>query len=267
MNGRTELERALDGFLSEGPNRVADQALLRALDAVDRTKQRRDWLAPWRLSLMSINSRLATVMLATVVAVGGAAYLVGQRSAVGDVSATPTVAPATPNPTPSPAAVASTPAPAAVDTSLWRPFTSAFYGFTVSHPGTWSEWPGSGHWSLAAQDEGAVDIFYSPSGWPDFMGYESKIPAGMTAEAFIEAYTVGAVSNACYPDLSHLSPITVDGHAANIGYGGCNEHFYFAEATVVIGDRVWFFDLHGPDRSLIVPFLSTVKIDPTKIVD
>jgi hypothetical protein len=36
---------------------------------------------------------------------------------------------------------------------------------------------------------------------------------------------------------------------------------------VVIGNRIWLFDLDGPDRLLIVPFLSTVKIDVTKVVD
>jgi hypothetical protein len=35
----------------------------------------------------------------------------------------------------------------------------------------------------------------------------------------------------------------------------------------VIGNRIWFFVLDGPDRSLIVPFLSTVKIDPAAVVD
>src|SRR6185369_458457 len=41
MNSRNEIERALDGFFAEGPETVADQAFLRALDAVDRTTQRR----------------------------------------------------------------------------------------------------------------------------------------------------------------------------------------------------------------------------------
>jgi hypothetical protein len=36
---------------------------------------------------------------------------------------------------------------------------------------------------------------------------------------------------------------------------------------VPIGDRIWVFDLFGPDRSLIVPFLSTVRIDPAAVVD
>jgi hypothetical protein len=272
MSSRTEIERTLDGFLADGPDRVGDPALLRALDAVDRTKQRRDVLAPWRLSLMSINPRLAAVMLVAALAVGGGAYLVGKQSAVGNSSPTPTTVPAVVTPAPSAAAAASIPAPTAepshaVSTFGWVPFTSSSYGFTVSHPGAWTERPGLGHWTLANQDEAAIDVFWSPSGWPDFMGYEAQVPTGTTSDAFIAAYTVGAVSDACMPPPSMWLPITVDGHPATVGYGGCNEHFYFAEASVVIGNRVWFFDLHGPDRSLIVPFLSTVKIDPTAIVD
>lgn len=265
MSGRTDLERALDEFFGEGPQSVADPAFLRALDAVDRTKQRRDLFAPWRLSLMSINSRLATVMLVVAIAIGGGAYFLGQHASVGTSPAAPTASPAVPNPTPTQAAAA-TPKQS-LDTSLWMPFTSDFYGFTVSHPTDWSEQRGSGHWSFAKQDDAAVDVLWSPSGWPAFNGFESTIPAGMTADEFIQAYTTDAVQTACYPPKNLWTQTTIDGHPASIAYAGCNEHFYFAQAYTVIGNRIWLFDLDGPDRSLIVPFLSTVKIDVTKVVD
>jgi hypothetical protein len=152
-------------------------------------------------------------------------------------------------------------------TNLWTPFTSAFYGFTVGHPANWTVQPGAGHWSLAVQSDAAEDWFTSPAGRPDFEGYEAKIPAGMTATAFINAYQPVSSSGSCYPDASQWTQTTVDGHAATIAYAGCTEQYNMANAAVVIGNRVWFFDLHGPDRSLIVQFLSTVKIDPTKVVD
>jgi hypothetical protein len=60
----------------------------------------------------------------------------------------------------------------------------------------------------------------------------------MTADAFIRDYTADGV-----------------------------EHFYFAQATAVIGDRIWIFFLEGPERSLIVPFLTTVKITASAAVD
>jgi hypothetical protein len=265
MNGKSDIERALDGFFADGPDRVADQAFLRALDAIDRTKQRRDLFAPWRLSLMSINSRLATMMVIVAIVIGGGAFLVGQRSGVGGSLPTPIVTPTAPaaNPT-----AARTPAPSpTIDPSTWLPSTSAIYGFSAAHPTSWSEQPATGHSASSPGGDANPDIFWSPSGWPEFMGYEIKIPAGKTAETFLQAYTADAVQTACYPLPNQWTETTVDGHLAHIAYAGCNEHFYFAQATVVIGKRIWFFELVGPDRLLIVPFLTTVKIDPTKVVD
>jgi hypothetical protein len=159
-----------------------------------------------------------------------------------------------------------------VDTTSWIPFTSKFYGFTVSHPKDWTVAPGTGRWTTT-QSDAALDILTSPSGPPspvnppNFMGYENKLPAGETADAFIHGYTSTAYSGACYPEPASTTQITVDGHPATLAFAGCTPQYYFAEVTVVIGNRVWFFDLHGPDRSLIVPFLQTVKLDPTKTVD
>jgi hypothetical protein len=264
MNGKTEIERALDGFFADGPDRVADPAFLRALDAIDRTKQRRDLFAPWRLSLMSINSRLATMMVVAVVAVGGTMYLLGQRSSVGGPAVTPTSAP---NPTASaPVAIGPTPVPS-ISTANWVPFTSAIYGFSASYPGTWSTQPATAKKATPTGGDADPDILWSPSGWPDFKGWEVKLPAGTTADKFLQTFTADAVNTACYPAPNMLVTTTIDGHPANIAYAGCNEHFYFAQATAVIGNRIWFFDLDGPDRSLIVPFLSTVKIDASKVVD
>jgi hypothetical protein len=265
MNGKTEIERALDEFFGDGPERVADQAFLRALDAIDRTKQRRDLLAPWRFSLMSINSRLATMMLVAVVAVGGAAFLLGQRSTVGGV-ATSTATPS-PTPTVAPTVPPATPAPTQVSTEGWIPFTSAIYGFSASRPTSWSQQPATGHSATTPGGDANPDIFWSPSGWPEFTGWETKLPAGKTADAFLQEVTADGVQTACYPVLSLWVATTIDGHQAKLAYGGCNEHFYGAEAVAVIGKRIWFFDLVGPDRSLILPFLTTVKIDPTKVVD
>ncbi len=261
MTGRTEIELALDDFLADGPETVPDPAVLRALDAIDRTKQRRELIAPWRYSLMISFPRLMAAMLVVVVAVGGGAYLLGQRSAVSAPSPSPSAQPASP----SAVAVAPTVTPTpSVDTSSWNPFKSANYGFTVSHPPNWSEQPASARWTYAKQSDSAVETLWSPGGWPEFTGFETRIPAGMTADSFLSAYTADAVQTACYPRPNAWVKTTIDGHAANIAYAGCNEHFFFAEATAVIGNRIWFFDLIGPDRSLIVPFLSTVKIDPAK---
>jgi hypothetical protein len=160
-----------------------------------------------------------------------------------------------------------------VDTTSWLPFTSKFYGFTVAHPADWTVAPASGHWSLANPADESEDIFTSPSGPPSPTGppnlavVELSIPSGMTADTFMQAYRAIAHVSDCYPSGSQLPQTMIDGHSATIAYGGCIEQYYFAEAIAVIGNRIWIFNLHDPDRSLIVPFLSTVRINPTKVVD
>jgi hypothetical protein len=268
MTGRTEIERTLDGFFAEGPETVADQALVRTFDAIDRTKQRRDLFAPWRLSLMSMNSRLATMMVVTVVAVGGAMYLLGQRSSVGSSVGTPAPTQTfAPNSTASaPVALAATPVPS-TSTEGWIPFTSAIYGFSVSHPVSWSEQRAVATKATPTGGDSDPDILWSQSGWPEFDGFEVKLPAGKTADAFLQEFTADAVAHACYPRPDLMLKTTIDGHPATVANAGCNEHFYFANGWTVIGNRIWMFTLTGPDRSLILPFLSTVKIDASKIVE
>lgn len=265
MTGRTDVELALDRFLADGPETVADRAVEHTLAVIDRTKQRRDLFARWRFNVMISFPRLAAAALVAVIAVGGGAYLLGQRSGVGGAVPTPVESPtaAAPGPTSRPT---SAPSPT-VDPTTWVPFTSAIYGFSAAHPIDWTRQPASGNSASTPGGDSNPDIFWSPSGWPDFKGYELQIPAGKTADVFIQAYTADAVKTACYPTQNMWTRTTVDGQPASIAYAGCNEHFYFAEASVVIGTRIWFFDRDGPDRSLIVPFLTTVKIDPTKVVD
>ena len=263
MNATRDPETILTAWLDEGPADLPDATRRAILTALPTTRRARSGpFAPWRFSQMLIYPRMAAAVLVTVIAVGGAMYLLGQRNPVG----APAASPAAPSPTPS-ATVAKETA-GQPDTALWIPFTSAFYGFSVKHPGAWSEQLATGQWTNATQDDADVDILWSPGSWPDFSGFETKIPAGMSADGFIEALNADAVVHACFPATRSLwTQTTVDGHPASIAYAGCNEHFYFAVATVVIDNRVWIFNLTGPDRSLIVPFLSTVKIDPTATVD
>jgi hypothetical protein len=204
-----------------------------------------------------------------VIGVAGPAVLVlagcsGAGSTPASVNPTPTTAAALAT-KPAATAVASTPV-ATLDTTGWVPYTSSYYGFTVAHPAQWSEQPATARWAYATQSDAAAETIWSPAGWPSFSAFETRIPAGMTADSFLKAFTADGVSTACYP-TSNLTPTTVDGHAASIAYAGCSEHWYFAQAVVVIGKRMWFFDLTGPDRSLILPFLKTVKFDLASLKD
>ena len=263
MSATRNPETIVTAWLDEGPTDLPDVTRRAILTALPTTQQRRlGPLASLRLSMM-IYPRFTAAVLVTVIAVGGSMYLLGQRNPVGAPAST--APPAAPTPTPSAVAAASAVPP--INTGGWVPFTSAFYGFTVSSPVTWTERPASGHWAFATRDEADEDVLWSPGGWPEFTGFETRIPKSTTPDAFIEALTADAVAVACYPAKDLWVQTTVDGHAATIAYAGCNEHFFFAEALVPIGDRIWVFDLFGPDRSLIVPFLSTVRIDPAAVVD
>jgi hypothetical protein len=270
MTTQRDPETILAAWLDEGPTDLPDATRRAILTALPTTSQaRRGLFAPRSYFEMNTYTRLAAVALVAVVAVGGALYLFGQGPGAGGQGGSPTASPVTPSPTVAP----NSPTPT-VDTTSWVPFTSAFYGFSVRHPAGWTVTPGSGHWSLTNQPDAATDILADPTGpmlvcchVPNFMGYEAPVPAGMTPQAFIAAYAPVVNASACYPPPSAIVQATVDGHPAEIAYGGCVSQYFFAEATVVIGNRVWFFDLHGPDRSLILSFLSTVTIDPTKVVD
>jgi hypothetical protein len=225
---------------------------------------------------MGLMVSMIGVVAVVVAACGAPLQPAGGSTETGARSATPaSLATVAPSPT---TAAAIVPSPYAsveppVDTTSWLPFTSKLYGFTVAHPADWTVEPASGHWSLANSADANEDILTSPSGPPSPTGppnlqvVELRIPSGMTADAFIQAYIEIAHVSDCYPSGSQLPQTTIDGHAASIAYGGCVQRYYFAEAIAFIGNRIWIFNLHGPDRSLIVPFLSTVKIDPTTVVD
>jgi len=263
MSTQRDFDRTSKAWLAEGPTELADRVLDAALDEVHSTHQRRHlWALPWRTQTLNSPQRVAAGI--AIVAFLGYATLsiIGRGPSSGAV---PTASPAAPSPSPQ------STLPAA-DTSTWVAFTSHFYGFTVSHPSDWTVVPGTGRWTTT-QSDAALDIITSPSGPPspinppNFMGYEAKVPSGMTAETFIHNYTSTAYDNAGYPVPAATTQITVDGHPATLANAGCVSQYFFAEATVVVGDRVWFFDLHGPDRSLLLAFLSTVKLDPTQTID
>jgi len=174
-------------------------------------------------------------------------------------------------PTAAPSAAPTAVAKASVapyDTSTWVSYTSALYGYSASHPANWSEQPAANRWSSApGGDENSHDTFWSSDGWPDFNAFETTLPAGMTADAFLASFIADGVQTACLPTLDRWTAVTIDGHQARTALGGCNEHFYFADAAAVIGNRIWIFTLDGPDRSLLQPFLTTVKINAAAATD
>lgn len=266
MTGRTEIERALDEFFGEGPETVADQALVRTLDAIDRTKQRRGLFAPWRFSLMITLPRLAAAALVAVIAVGGAAYLLGSHSSVGG----PSPVPATP-PAPSATAVAVIPTAnngLVLDTSTWTQFTTSRYGYTVAWPDTavWIHSPATEDWAGQTADEmwasateaPWVDKFYDRTVQLTMTAVATTIPAATTEEAFIDAYLKpgGGTTDTCVDLAKDMRATVIDGHPAR-ETTKCSGQAAF----VVVGRRMYVFSISNQNE---VPFLnaylSTVRL-------
>jgi|GEM_PF-3029656 hypothetical protein len=263
MTGRTEIERTLDGFFAEGPETVADQAIVRTFDAIDRTKQRRDVFVPWRFPLMITFPRLAAAVLVAVIAVGGAVYLLGSNLSVG--------VPVKTSPPPSPTALA--PVPTAndgmgTDTSIWTPFTTSRYGYTVSWPNTpvWihspatEDWAGQTAYDMWASPTEApwVDKFYDQTTQVTVTAVATTIPVGTTEEAFIDAYLKpGESVPATCPELANaMRPTVIDGHAAR-ETTRCGDQAAF----VAVGSHMYVFSISAENRvAFLDAYLTTIRL-------
>ena len=90
--------RIVLSWLREDAHENAERVLLRALDEVDTTPQRRSWWPAWRSNLMNTYAKLIAAAAAVLlVAVVGSQFLPGN----GGVGGQPTIAPS-----PSPALLA-----------------------------------------------------------------------------------------------------------------------------------------------------------------
>ena len=264
MSGRSEIERSLDGFLSEGPDRVTDQALMRALDAVDRTSQRRGPFASWRLPSMNTYTRLAAAAVVAIVVVGGALYLFGPRGGVGP--ALPTAAPS-PVVTPSPPGASAAPAPTIpLDVTTWTPFTTSLYGYTIAYPTGWQRSPASELWA----GQTSYDMWASTANapWADktyygplvitMTGLATVIPAGTTEEAWIDAYLAPRVGETptCIELAKDMTAIVIDGKPARLA-SRCDNQVAF----VLAGDRMFVFaESNANELPLLNAFLSTIRL-------
>jgi hypothetical protein len=264
MSGRTEIERALDGFLAEGPDRVADPALVRALHAVDRTSQRRGPFASWRLPPMNTYIRLAAAAVVAVVVVGGALYLFGPRGGVGP--ALPTASP-TPAPTSSPPEASAAPAPTILlDVTTWTPFTTSLYGYTISYPTGWQRSPATELWAGQTSYDMWVSTANAP--WADkthfgplgitMTALATIIPAGTSEEAWIDAYLAPPVGETptCIELAKDMTAIVIDGKPARLAVRCANQ-----VAFVVDGNRMFVFaESNANELDLLNAYLSTIRL-------
>jgi hypothetical protein len=190
MTTQRDLERALDAFLAQGADEVADRVIDDALLTIDHTNQRRVLSASWRFFPMISIARTATAVIAVAVLIGGAAYVLAPGGQVG--GPTPTESPsASPAESPSPS-----PSTLAIDPATWVPYTSERYGYTLEHPADWtikpsqSDWgPGAIHsdvsqWADAISDPQGGDV---AGGYTIFAGRQD-LETGQTPESWTARY-------------------------------------------------------------------------------
>jgi hypothetical protein len=83
MTDSRRLDRALDAYLADGVNELADRVLEAALMEIDHTDQRRHLLASRRFRTMTMQMRLAGAALVAVLAAAGLFYILKPNQSVG----------------------------------------------------------------------------------------------------------------------------------------------------------------------------------------
>jgi hypothetical protein len=262
MTTQRDLERALDTFFELGADELADRVIDDALLTIEHTPQRRAWRVPWRFLEMPSSLKFATVAVVVIVAIGGAAWMLGRDSGSGvggqpSASAPPSASP-TPSPAPSPVP-SPTPVPTFQTTDGWLPFTSSRYGFEIAYPPTWKAEAATRDWVFATDHasnllEGQADGFIGGPGGNQVRvsGFSADVPAGTSEDEWLTSYYVGID---CYLAAPDFLPITVDGHP-----GRLDSTCFAAQAFVFIGERVYVISIWRTEyEPLLRTFLSTIK--------
>jgi hypothetical protein len=271
MSTNDEFERISKAWLADGPTELADRVLDAALHEVHLTHQRRQ-LALWRTTHMSFLSsnmaRLAAVVVVAIVAIGGAFYLLGpNRGGVGGPVPTPTLPPSA---EPSPTAVAS-PTLGPIDTATWTTYTSTRYGFSIGRPAGWTVKQRSDHaWTLAADFDWQTKASegFTPADTSIYVtAWSVAVPAGMSADAWIQVYCLTGATSPCTGLQAVSSPVTMDGHP------GVLIRTNDTEAFTLVGGRMYVVALwesfddpagapYGGNDRLLKGFLSTMHLLP-----
>ena len=265
MNDDRALERATRDWLEAGSDRTPAATLDAVLLAVRTTPQERDLRIPWRTSRMSNPMRLAAAV-AIIAVVGFAGLnLVHGPATIGGPSQSPS---ASPIPSPTLPVPLATP----IDTTTWTPFTSARHGYAARYPSTWTLTLATAPATMADMTNAVAAVYdhaKAPAGtdFDEIQGVSTKLPAGMSQDAWIAAYrkpVVDAFGAGCFPPPDQWQPVTVGGHAGGL-YVGCN----YAESETFVAGRAYVFTVAQPfgvpatpsTEELLRAFLATVTID------
>jgi hypothetical protein len=195
--------RIVLSWLREDAHENAERVLLRALDEVDTTPQRRSWWPAWRTSRMNTYAKLIAATAAVlVVAIGGYQLLPG-----GSDTGTPTAPPATPTVTSVPTEVPRLPEDGPIEAGTYR----MDYGPTllVTVPPGWVSYGTSLSNRLEGTNSGVgLDLFFGQiQVFADACQSEgTEQPIGPTAGDLIAALQAQESS-----DISEPVTVTVAG--------------------------------------------------------
>ena len=213
--------RIVLSWLREGTNENAERVLLRALDEVDTTPQRRSWWPARRTNHMN---KLATYGLgaaAVVVALVIGTQMLGPTpSAPGDVGGAPSASPSA-SPSPSPVMSPTPVATALTVTHALRPFgpggfddenpRAASITFTFDAPASWetfeelgvsiggNDWPDGAYVGFYPPE---VALFSEPCQTEEVAEADADVPVGPTVDDLVTALVD-------HPSLDVTDPVDV----------------------------------------------------------
>jgi hypothetical protein len=263
-------ERAVRDWLDDGSDKTPPAAIEAVLLAAKTTPQERVLGIPRRFNPMPTYLRFAAIVaVIAIVGVGAVSYF-GDGSRSGG-TLTPTPSPrAVPTGSPGPSVLPSSTS-TTIATSDWTSFTSARYGFTMSHPPLWAALPADHDWTFENDIEswsstGTDSFFTNAAGGVKVSAWAVRVTPGTTAVSWIQSWCDGTNPDPC-PDVRDTSTEV----AAGDGHAGVLVRQTDSMAAFLEGDSVYVVAIwreeddpsvtpYGGAARLLEAFLSTMVI-------
>lgn len=241
MTDTSDFDRLARAWLAEGPRELSDRVLGDALDeAYFRGRQRRLGVRTvGGLAGLPVRARFgalpvsvgALLFVAVAAAIATAAILADQTASPGGLPGQ---------------AASAAPSESAVDPSGWIEFRSDRYGFSLSHPRSWTLTPASRDWVWLGDRldwmSVAAERFAASTADVSFAAFGLAADAAARPNSLSDAYYP---QDGCTRDLVGL--VTIDGQAGEI-YRVCGAF----QAVVDSGGRSYSFALWrtGPNEAM-----------------
>ena len=275
MNDDQAFERATREFMEVGSDRTSAATVDAVLLAVRTTPQERDLRIPWRTTPMSNLMRLVTLAVLALLVIAVVAFSL--RPTSGAVGGGGSPSPSSPSPTASPSALAASPSaqptPYSIDTATWTTYTSARYGFSISHPADWFvHTTATRDWTYPA--DATVDMY--STALETFVNGDSSIAAaawsvavksGTTLDAWIQAYCALAESSVpsdCTTMPGRTVAASMDGHAGSlVRFTQDTQAFFLVNGRIYVV-AIWQAEdwIPGGVSRLLEAYLSTMHLLP-----